>query len=113
MSWESRKGRGRYYTRSRRVGGRIVREYLGCGETAELLARIDERAQEVRTMEAQIEAQQRAETTSLDSELNRLCQLVDSLSRAVLLSGGFHEHRGDWRKRREKTKNVEKRRQSK
>jgi hypothetical protein len=37
MGWD----RGRYYTRSRKVNGRVVREYLGTGEAAKQAARLD------------------------------------------------------------------------
>ena len=40
VSWE--KG-GRYYTRSHKRGGKIIREYVGNSIEAELLAKIDAR----------------------------------------------------------------------
>ena len=44
MGWE----RGRYYTRSRKVNGRVDREYLGTGEAAERAARQDALARQER-----------------------------------------------------------------
>jgi len=46
--------RGRYYYRSRRVGGRVVTEYLGAGEGAERSAAMEARKREERALGAQL-----------------------------------------------------------
>src|SRR4051794_39320882 len=48
MGWE----RGRYYTRSRKVNGRVVREYVGSGYVAELAAQLDGLDRDQRESEA-------------------------------------------------------------
>jgi hypothetical protein len=100
MGWEVR-GRCRFYTRSRKVAGRVVREYVGTGSVAELafaadtLRRIDRRA----AMEAR-----RAEEASWQAALASLlalCRAADVITRAALLVAGYHRHnRSSWRRRR-------------
>jgi hypothetical protein len=93
MSWETR-GRHRYYYRSRRVGGRVVREYLGTGDRAAEAAAAD--AERRRHEEAD-----RAAVAALDAAADELDALADLIARAALLAAGYHQHaRGPWRKRR-------------
>jgi hypothetical protein len=97
MGWE----RG-YYYRVRKVGGRVVREYVGTGRVAEVAAQLDALERARREREALATRQQKAELTALDAELNALTERADLLARAALLAAGFHRHkRGEWRKRRE------------
>ena len=104
MGWESRRGQGRYYTRSRKVNGRIIREYVGTGLVAELAAQQD----------AEARAQRLAERARLQHEVTRwgaaaaplteLSHLLDGLTAAALITAGYHQHhRGAWRKRRHGT----------
>jgi hypothetical protein len=104
MGWESRRGQGRYYTRSRKVNGRIIREYVGAGLIGELAAQQDaeERAQRLAEREQlQYEATRWA---SAAAPLTQLSQLLDGLTAAALIAAGYHQHhRGAWRKRRHGT----------
>jgi hypothetical protein len=98
MGWE----KGRYYTRSRKVNGRVVREYVGTGDVAEQAAMIDAIARQGR--EARRAA--RAELTALDAPLDDLAEQTDLLARAALAAAGYRQHhRGEWRKRRGNSEN--------
>jgi hypothetical protein len=93
MGWD----KGRYYTRSRKVNSRVVREYLGTGEAAEQAARQDAITREERESRRAV----RAELAALDASLDDLTEQTDLLARAVLAAAGYRRHhRGEWRKRR-------------
>jgi hypothetical protein len=101
MGWEARPRGGRYYTRSRKVGGRVVREYVGGGLAGELAARQDERERDARLEEAGMVRRQRARVAEAGVPLDELCDLSDLMVRAALLAAGYRRHhRGEWRRRR-------------
>jgi hypothetical protein len=101
MSWETRGGRGRYYTRSKRVGGRVRREYVGSGLLAELAAAEDALHREAREREARDRPTERERLEALDAPLGALDALTGALYRAALVAAGYRQHkRGEWRKRR-------------
>ena len=60
MAWESRNGRGAYYTRSRRCQGTVIREYIGFDETAKVIAKIDDIERQVRKEAGTTRATRRA-----------------------------------------------------
>ena len=103
MGWEQVGGR-RYFYLSRRIGGRPRRAYVGPANSpgAELAAA----AVGLRRLgrEAAARERQAEQTRHRDAEapLRALCERTDVLTRAALLSAGFHRHhRGQWRRRRE------------
>lgn len=101
MAWERRGGVGRYYTRSRRLNGRVVREYLGSGPVAELAAALDAVEREQREAEEDEARQARRQAEALDAEIGQLCGAVEALAHAALQAAGFRRHhRGEWRKQR-------------
>jgi hypothetical protein len=99
MAWETRERGGRYYTRSRREDGRVVREYVG-GALGELAALRD--AQERRRRK---EADERGrafvnQAEELAAPVLELCEAADVLLRAHLVAAGFAKHKGLWRLKR-------------
>ena len=98
MGWD----KGRYYSRSKKVDGRVVREYVGMGRVAELAAQMDALEREDRRLVALALREEEAELAALDADIKALCETADLVARAALLAAGFHQHkRGEWRKRRE------------
>jgi hypothetical protein len=100
MAWD--KG-GRYYTRSRRENGRVVREYVGGGLAGQLAAQLDAEERALRHAEQALARAERDDVTALDAPLAEINDLADLLADAALLAAGYHQHhRGDWRRRRGK-----------
>jgi hypothetical protein len=105
MGLEKRGGRSYYYT-AERVGGRVVKHYIGSGRVAAIAAQLTAtwRAERTAERDAERAADRRArkELADLDAALAPLDELADLLARAALLAAGFHRHhRGEWRRRRE------------
>lgn len=104
MGWESRKGRGRYYTRSVKVSGCVRREYVGGGPAGELAAARDEGERRRRKLERQELRARTAQLVAVEQPLAALCDLAETLARVELVAAGYRRHdRGDWRRRRERT----------
>ncbi len=100
MGWEERKGR-LYYYEKHREGGRVVSKYLGSGEFAEACSAINRMVREKREYERWVERQERE---AFEQEVRQVKDVLDqirTLTHAALLAGGYHTHKGHWRKRRE------------
>ena len=99
--WERRQRGGRYYTRSRKVGGRAVREYLGTGPLAELAAETHAHKRLRREQAAKAWRQQQEDLQALDRPVEELHEVAEELARAARLAAGYHQHnRGEWTKKR-------------
>lgn len=102
MGWETHgKGR-RYYTRTRRVNGRVVREYVGGGEKGAAAAKADadRRAREAAAKKSQRKLE--SELARADVSLAELAQACELMLKATLIAAGWHQHdRGMWRRKRQ------------
>jgi hypothetical protein len=100
--WERRERGGLYYTRSRKEGGGVVREYIGGGVLGEIAALQDEYERRQREEEAALEKEQRQRLGDLMAPVDELCEAAEILTQVVLVTAGYRRHnRGEWRKRRE------------
>jgi hypothetical protein len=104
MGWEKRKRGGTYYTRSRKINGRVVREYVGTGPLAELAAEMDSLERRRREEDAEAWRAERERLEALEAPVARLCEITEALAHDTLLASGYRRHnRGEWRKRRVST----------
>jgi hypothetical protein len=100
--WEKRERGGLYYTRSRKEGGRVVREYIGGDVLGEIAALEDEYERRQREEEAAFWKEERERLEDLMAPIDELCEAAEVLARAALVAAGYRRHnRGQWRKRRE------------
>jgi hypothetical protein len=97
MGWE----RGRYYTRSVRRGGKVIREYFGVGDVAVLIAKLDTLERRQRVAARQAQQQIRMQLKALDSVVAEVWNGIEIVARAALVAAGYRQHqRGEWRRKR-------------
>ena len=99
MGWEVR-GRCRFYTRSKKVAGRVVREYVGTGAVAEIAAAADALRRADRRAASEARRAEQDRWREALAPLLELSRVADLMARAALLAGGYHRHARTWRKRR-------------
>ena len=101
MAWEHRGDRT-YYYRSRKVAGRVVKEYIGAGPTAALIAAHDEAERERRIEQREQAREDARRLAELAAQYETASRAADALTAAALLAAGYRQHaRGTWRKRRD------------
>jgi hypothetical protein len=100
MAWEQR-GSHHYYYRSRKIGGRVVKEYVGAGVAGQQAEREDETRRLKQASERAALLMDRNTFDSASAAHIELSRTADAILTATLLAAGYHRHdRGKWRKRR-------------
>jgi hypothetical protein len=98
MGWD----RGRYYSRSVRVNGRVRREYVGGGETGFLAAAADADRRALRAEKSGVWEKEKSQLETLDADLEALDEVAGLLTQAAFVAAGFHQHKRQWRRKRAK-----------
>ena len=97
MAWEHRHGRPFYYLKVRE-GKRVRSIYIGNGEDAHLCSEMVEG----KNHHDQRERVFRESENALERQLAALDAEVAAITKATLKTAGFHQHKGTWRKKRNK-----------
>ena len=94
-----RRGDRTYYYRTRRVNGRVVREYLGADEAGETAAKHDQEARreaaEAAAQRAEVERAERAELKRIGATLDLLRVVIDVLIESQMIAAGLPHARRD------------------
>lgn len=99
MVFENRNGRS-YYYRKTRIGDRVTSEYVGAGEVAGYASLLDQYDFDARESERIELREMESEAAELDADLDDIFKDILTLIDGHLLISGFHQHKGQWRKKR-------------
>ena len=95
MAWENRHGRLFYY-RKVRQGKRVRSIYMGNGAAAE---QCSEKVLEKHRRQQQ-ERVSRESDNAIERQIDALDAKVMAITTNTLITAGFHQHKGTWRKKR-------------
>lgn len=103
MGWERQRGRF-YYYRKVRVGGRVRSQYMGTGFLAQMFAEADIDKRRERAARRAADRATRQAEAQIDRQLADAESALAAMTHATLKAAGFHQHRGQWRKKRHASK---------
>jgi hypothetical protein len=95
-----RRGNNTYYYKKEREGGRVVSRYVGSGETASLIHTLNQWEKAEKEDEKQRRNKERRREADLDAEIDSLFGLTGVFTDALFLTHGYHQHKRQWRKKR-------------
>ena len=95
MGWETRNGRQYYYEKVRQ-GDKVFSRYIGRGE----LVGPSESLADLKAEMNILERHARREQIEIDKRVDAVCAEIRDAVRSVLSAHGFHQHKGQWRKKR-------------
>ena len=87
MGWE-RRGDVDCLYHTRRVGGRVVKDYLGSGPVAQLAADLIAEAHDRRAARVQARKAEQIRLDDLDGSVDRLDRACELMTEATLMTGG-------------------------
>lgn len=99
MAWEKRSKR-RYYYEAKWENGRVVKRYLGHGIQAQKAALKADSTRNGKRRAREVVRRIVEELDPVTLLMKQLESSVRELTQIELLSHGYHQHRGNWRKRR-------------
>jgi hypothetical protein len=100
VAWEERERGGRYYTRSRREGGRVVREYVGGGLAGERAEEEDRARRELEEAQREREREDIERIKALAAPVLEVSEAAEILARAHLVAAAYHRRKGEYRRAR-------------
>jgi hypothetical protein len=100
MGIEQRRNGNLYYYKKRREGSKVISEYQGGGEIVPILQHIEARDRAEKEAERERQRIERMSMAEIDKQIDEFSKMVDTLMEAELISKGFHQHKRQWRKRR-------------
>jgi hypothetical protein len=95
-----RRGNRIYYYRKRRVGDRVISEYVGGGQLAHTAKEMDDIDATKKRIAMDGSQQALEKENMLTDQIGHAFAGVDRLLKAEMLRLGYHQHSRTWRRRR-------------
>ncbi len=100
MGWEQR-GTNSYYYKKEREGSRVRSVYVGRGEVAQMVSKLQASSNEIEKLMRAKKSIEANELERVEARLDRAIELSQLFTQAALLAAGFHTHKRQWRRKRD------------